>query len=293
MLGKAVFKGMLSGALAGGELDVLVIAQSRTTISLLLLAPTLLLIYGRGIFAIPLRALWRCLLMGAVGISGANFFYYYAIDRTNVATAIVVQYTAPVWVLLYLLAAGKERPSRRRFGTVALAVIGIALCLEVINLTTQSPFLHFPGLNLDARGVAAAFGAAFAFAFYNLIGGTVLKTTHRWTVYVYALLGSTTLWLVVNPPWKIVAAHYSGEQWLFLSGFAVFSMLLPFGLYLAGLQYLDVTRAIVVACLEPVFAILLAATIVHEPVHIIQIVGMTIVLAATVLIQSPGAARAS
>jgi drug/metabolite transporter (DMT)-like permease len=44
-------------------------------------------------------------------------------------------------------------------------------------------------------------------------------------------------------------------------------MLIPFSLYFIGLQHLDPTRAIVTACLEPVWAILLTAMILGELVR--------------------------
>ena len=65
-------------------------------------------------------------------------------------------------------------------------------------------------------------------------------------------------------------------------------MLLPFACYFTGLKYLDPTRAVVTSCLEPVFAILLAVTFVHEIVRPLQIVGIITVLAATVMIQMQG-----
>jgi len=63
------------------------------------------------------------------------------------------------------------------------------------------------------------------------------------------------------------------------------SVLLPFSFYFAGLQYLDATRAIVTSCLEPVFAIVLAAAFVGESLEPVQVVGIGVVLIATVLVQ--------
>ena len=69
--------------------------------------------------------------------------------------------------------------------------------------------------------------------------------------------------------------------------FSIASMLIPFSLYFTGLQHLDATRAIVTACLEPVWAILLTAMILGELVTPIQVVGIVVVLAATILVQVP------
>ena len=129
--------------------------------------------------------------------------------------------------------------------------------------------------------------AAITFAFYNVYAQHLLQIYQRWTVLVYSLLGAAVFWLIVNPPWKIAAQHYSGGQWLFMLVFSIGSMLIPFSLYFIGLQHLDPTRAIVTACLEPVWAILLTAMILGELVSPMQVVGIVVVLSATILIQRP------
>jgi len=129
--------------------------------------------------------------------------------------------------------------------------------------------------------------AAVSFAFYNIYGQHLLQVFDRWTVLLYALLGAALFWLMVNPPWKIIAQRYSGGQWLFMAVFAITSMLVPFSLYFTGLQHLDPTRAVVTACLEPVWAILLTALLLGELVSLMQVVGIVIVLSATILIQRP------
>jgi drug/metabolite transporter (DMT)-like permease len=91
----------------------------------------------------------------------------------------------------------------------------------------------------------------------------------------------------VNPPWKIVAAHYGREQWEFLIVFSLISVLAPFSCYFAGLQHLEPTRAIVASCLEPVFSILIAALVLGELLRPMQTVGIVLVLIAIVLIQWP------
>jgi len=101
------------------------------------------------------------------------------------------------------------------------------------------------------------------------------------------LIAAASFWIVINPPWKIAAAHYSGTQWIFLLVFAMVSVLGPFSLYFAGLQHLEPTRAIVVSCLEPVFSIIIAAVALGELVKPLQTVGIVMVLAAILLVQMP------
>lgn len=285
-MGRAVFTGKLfTGAQALRPIDPVILAQSRTTISVLLLVPLLLL--ARRPLRVRVAHLAQFFLLGILGLAASNFFYYYAIEKTTVATAIVLQYVAPVWVLFYMVARRLQQPTMRRISGVLLAVIGCGLAVGGIAAQHNFPWLAISGPRFNTLGVAAAEMAAVSFAFYNVYGQHLLQVYNRWTVLFYSLLGAAVFWLVVNPPWKIVAQPYSGGQWLFLVAFAVTSMLVPFSVYFTALQHLDPTRAIVIACLEPVWAILLTALILGEWVSPLQITGIVVVLLATILVQRP------
>jgi drug/metabolite transporter (DMT)-like permease len=287
-IGKAAFKGLIAGG-DGPGLDAVILAQTRTTISLLLLLPILIVFKGRSVLRISRRDFFLCLLMGAVGLVGANFFYYYSIDKTSVATAITLQYTAPIWVLLYMVLMRFQRATPGRVSGVLTAFVGVVLSLGVIRAKASLPFFMLQGLQWDTLGLLAALGAAFSFSFYNIIGSRLISRNNNWNVFAYALLGSALFWLVANPPNKVLAAHYTAQQWVFLVVFAVVSMLVPFAFYLAGLRYLDATRAVVTACLEPVFAILIAVIFLHDQPDWLQAIGMGLVLVATVVVQKDGA----
>ncbi len=281
-LGRALFTGRLLAeeGRALPPIDPLILAQSRTTISFLILAPVLLLLRGRNALVLPRREFAWTLIIGVLGVAMSNYFYYLAIQKTNVAIAITLQYTAPIWVLLYMVARGLQKPTMKRVCSIGLAILGIA---TVVGLFSTGRF------HLNAAGVVAAEIAALTFAFYNLGGAGLVKRHDRWTIIVNTFLGAALFWIFVNPPWKIVAAHYSSLQWLFLLIFATTSILIPFSLYFAGLQHLDPTRAIVTSCLEPVFSIVVAAVALDEIVGAMQVLGIVMVLAATVLVQVPEA----
>jgi drug/metabolite transporter (DMT)-like permease len=282
-LGRAVFTGRLTlGSNILRPIDPLILSQSRTTFSLLVLLPLLVALRGWQRIKLPTRDLAYCLVLGTLGVAVSNYFYYVAIQRTNVATAIIVQYTAPVWVLLYVVARRQQKLNAQKVTAVALAVTGIALVIDVLGSRSG------PALHLDPYGLMAALLASFSFAFYNVGGHRILARHDRWRVLVWTLTAAAVFWLIVNPPWKIVAAHYAPAQWLFLFVFSMLSVLGAFSLYFLGLQHLEPTRAIIASCLEPVFSILLAALLLGEVLRPIQILGIVLVLAAIVIVQRPG-----
>ncbi len=278
-LGRAAFTGRLPGIQALRPIDPLILSQSRTTFSFLVLLPVLALYGGWRRLRLPARDLAQTFLVGVLGVAASNYFYYLAIQKTNVATAIILQYTAPIWVLLYMVARRLQKPTLQRVAAVGLAVAGIAMVIGVIGPGT---------LRLDPVGVTAALLAAFSFAFYNIGGHGILARYDRWTVLLYTTFSASLFWIVVNPPWKIAAAHYSGGQWLFLLVFSLLSVLAPFSFYFAGLQHLEPTRAVVASCLEPVFSIVIAAVVLGEVMGPMQMAGIVLVLAAIVVVQIPG-----
>jgi drug/metabolite transporter, DME family len=277
-MGRAAFTGRLLPAGKKLQIDPLILSQGRTTFSFLVLLPILVARRGWQSLRLPAADLGRIGLLGVLGVAASNYFYYLAIQKTNVATAIVLQYTAPVLVLAYMVARGLQKATLQRVAAVALAVVGSTLAIGVVGAG---------GLRLNPVGVAAAMLAAVSFSFYNLAGHNILARYDRWIVLLFTTFSAAVFWLVVNPPWKLAAQHYSGLEWGFLLVFAVVSVLGPFSLYFAGLQHLEPTRAIVSSCLEPVFSIVIAAAVLGEGVRLVQTLGVVVVLAAIVVVQLP------
>lgn len=282
-LGRAVFTGKLP--LAGEALhpiDPLILSQTRTSFSLLVLLPLLVGRRGWQRIALPTADLIQCLVLGMLGVAASNFFYYVAIQKTSVAIAIIVQYTAPVWVLLYVVARGQQKLSLQKIAAVLVALAGIALTIGIVGAHSAS------ALHIDSYGLIAALLASFSFAFYNVGGHRILARFDRWRVLVWTLASASIFWLIVNPPWRVAASHYTAAQWTFLFIFSMISVLGSFSLYFLGLQHLEPTRAIIASCLEPVFSILLAAALLGEGVRPIQTLGIVLVLSAIVIVQLPG-----
>jgi drug/metabolite transporter, DME family len=277
-LGRAAFTGRLHpGGHTVGFIDPLMLAQARSTFPFLVFLAILLFRRGWRRLRIPAADFARLSVLGVFGVAASNYFYYLAIQKTNVATAIILQYTAPVWVLLYMVVRGLQRPTLQRLAGVALALGGIAMVIGIFGAG---------GLRLNVPGVAAALVAALSFAFYNVGGHNILARYDQWTVLLYTTFTAALFWMVINPPGRILALHYSGAQWVFLFVFSVLSLLVPFSFYFAGLQYLEPTRAIIVSCLEPVFSIVIAAIALGEVLRPLQAVGILMVLGAILVVQT-------
>lgn len=276
-VGKAAFNGRLFAGSAA--ISPLLLTQTRTTFTVAVLLIFVSLRYGRSFFPVRRRDLIWSALAGTLGTAGSNFFYYYAVQKSTVAIAITVQYTAPVWVLLFMVLARGERLTWRRAGAVLLALAGIALTLGLFRQDARSLSV------MSVWGPLSALVASFSYAFYNIVGAGLVHRNQPLQIMFYSLLSSAVLWGILNPPWRLAAQNFSAGQWGFLFAFACLSMLVPYICFFNGLKYLDPTRAVIASCLEPVFAILFAAVFIGEGIGPWQAVGVGAVLVATVMAQ--------
>lgn len=282
-IGRALFTGRLLAAdQLAHPIAAMPLAQVRATISGLVLGGLLASRRGWRPLLLPPRDAVQCLILGVIGLAASNFLYYFAMQTTNVASAIIVQYTAPAWVLLWVSFRHRHWPSPAKAGAVALAIFGCALVVGAIG---------GGGLRGTPMGLFAVLLSSFSFAYYSIAGHDLLRRYDRWLVVLYAFLGAALLWAIVHPPWLLAAQGYSHAQWIFLVLFALGSSLSPFALFFLGLRYVDATSAVVTCCLEPVLSILLAASLLGESLGAIQVFGVVVVLSAIVLVQWPERAQ--
>ena len=273
-MAKYIFNG---GLFAGHALiSPVVLTQTRATFTVLVFGPILLLRFGRRIFSIT-DVTWSCARWSARWAWPAPIFsIIYAVQKSTVSLAITLQYTAPLWVLIYMVARGREPATFQRTAAALVAMIGTALAIGVFQT----------GVKFSLIAVLSALLASFGYAFYNVAAqdaGDEKPPVHQSCfICCWARRSCGT---VVDPPWKLMAQNFSGPQWGFLFVFACLSMVLPYMLYLSGLKYLDPTRAVITSCLEPVFAILFAVLFVGETLRAMQIAGIVAVLVATVMVQ--------
>lgn len=221
--------------------------------------------------------LWKFCVMGVVGIAATNYTYYFTAKESSVATAILVQYTAPVWVVLFAVFISKEETfDLLTLLSLVLAFLGCYLAVTGGSLKT-----------ISLRGWATITGpmSALTYAYQILATKQLLKKYPIWTFLVYAFGFSALFWFCINPPWRIVAHHYSTSDWGILWLFAIISILIPQTAFAFGLRLLKASTAGIIGVLEPIIAIIAAYLLLGEMLSDLQLIGAVIVVASVGLLQ--------
>ncbi|MBI2563612.1 MAG: EamA family transporter [candidate division NC10 bacterium] len=223
------------------------------------------------------RDVWAAAVVGVIGLALNNFFYFQSLHLTSVATALLLQYQAPILVALYTVLVQRQRLRGRVILAMALALLGCALVVRAYD-----PDVFRPNL----VGVAAGLGGAVGFAFYILASRVALRTLDPWTLLTYAYLSAGLAWSVVVPPWRILAHGFDLGIWGAFLAVATVGTVVPFGLFISGLRFLPPTQASIVSMLEPVVAAAVAYFLLGETLIPLQILGGALVLAGVVVVQT-------
>ena len=230
-----------------------------------------------GRLRIDARMFRAAAIVGVGGLLTNNFLYFEAIHLTSVATALLLQYQAPVLVALYGLLIHRQRVTRRLWLSLALSVLGCALVVRVYDPAV---------LRLNLLGVLAGLGTALAFAFYILTSRAALRSMGPLTLVAYGYLAASLVWLPIVPPWRIVAQGYDLGTWGAFLAIATVGTVVPFSLFISGLRYLPPTQASIVSMLEPVVATTTAYLILGETLLPLQVLGGGLVLAGVVMVET-------
>jgi len=151
----------LSGALARGLLDTGWSAGAAVGLRVAIAAAVLLV---PGILA--LRGRWHLVrdnagivaVYGTSAVAGAQLCYFYAVTYMQVSVALLLEYTAPVAVVMWLWLRHGHRPSGLTLLGAAIAACGLVLVLDVVS-----------GAQLSTVGVLWALGAMVGAASYFVI----------------------------------------------------------------------------------------------------------------------------
>lgn len=257
------------------QVETILIVQTRVLFSALLLL-LFYLFFKPQILHVKARDLWRFALLGVVGVAGSNVTYYFTIKQTTVATAIILQYTAPLFVMGYTTWAGEERFTALK---LVAALISLSGCLLAVGAYDRAV------LKLNGPGLVSGVGSMVSFAFLNIYTRHILQRYNVWTTTFYAISSASVFWLFVNPPWRIIAQSPPADVWGGLAVLAVISILVPHSMYFAGMRYVSASRAVITSTLEPVVAIASAALFLAEGLHPVQMIGGFMVVSAIFLLQ--------
>jgi drug/metabolite transporter (DMT)-like permease len=221
----------------------------------------------------------RTLLAAGIANTALNLSVFLAWTRVSIALALLVFYLYPSLVAVASVAWFGERLDRLRWGALLTSVVGMVLVVAGGASLGQ----------LDLLGVGLAFFGAVAQAFYVLAarhgfgrvpGGQAAAATMLLAAGLYVVtalvIGQVA---VLGQPAASMAALWP----ILLAG--IIGAGIPTVAFITGIRLLGAPRAAILATLEPVVGVTLAAVLLGEMPQPVQVLGGILIIASGVLLQ--------
>ena len=214
------------------------------------------------------RRQWRAVLLYGVSIAGTNAFFYAALARLPLGTAVTIQFLGP----LTLSAALSRR--MRDLGWVLLAVTGVAILGLIESHGTAA------GGSLSLAGVAFALASGAFWAGYIITGARVSEAVPGRGGLAVAMSAGA---LVLLPFGVLDAARIAQSPHLIpvAFGMAMLASVVPYSLELAAMRRAPKRDFGVLLSLEPAVATMAGWLLLGQHASAVALAAVVIVVAAS------------
>jgi drug/metabolite transporter, DME family len=230
---------------------------------------------------VPARQRWF-ILAGAGANLVLNLAMFIAFVRIEIGLALLIFYLFPAIVAVASVLWFDDRLDTLRWTALGVSMLGLLLTLVGAG-----------GLGtLDPLGIGLSILAAFAQAFY------VLAARHGFpdiqpieaaaTTMGLATIGYVVIALVTGQVAALAVPLASRDALLAVMAAGLVGAAIPTLCFITGIRLLGAPRAAILATLEPVVGVALAAWLLNEQPSPLQLLGGGLILAAALLLQVRG-----
>ena len=276
----------MSGAWARGLIDAGWTPGAAVTVriwvaALVLLVPTLIALRGK--WPLLRRNLWTIAAYVLLAVTATQLFYFQAVAVMDVGLALLIEYTAPIAVVLWLWVRRGEKPTGRSILGAMIALAGLVLMLDVLA-----------GGSAPISGVLWAFGAMVGAAAYFILSGKsdtgLPPIALAGAGLLVGAIGLTLAGLVGVLPmaWNTddVAYRFGTVPWFVpVLAIGLIATALAYVLGIASTRLLGSRLASFIALAEVIAALLFGWMLLGQLPNLLQFVGAALVLAGVVVVK--------
>ena len=217
------------------------------------------------------------ILFAVFGMLGTQFTYFVAIGASNAATATVLQYLAPVLIMIYITIRLRKFPSFMEILAVVCALLGTFLLATHGNIRT---------LSISGAGLFWGLASAVGLAFYSVQPKRLLSKYDALTLIGWAMFIGGMVISFIYPPWK-TDGIWNITSIMFLVFMVLLCTLVPYSCYLLGVKMVGATKASLFASLEPLSSTLVSVVWLKVALIGIDYIGFAFILGTVFLLSVP------
>lgn len=224
-------------------------------------------------------------IYGVVGFLAVQALYFVAISRLHVSIALIMEFTAPIWIVIWLRYVKKKYVPPLMWIAIFMAFSGLVLIAQV-----------WRGRTLDPIGVIAALADGIVLATFFLLGEKLAAKHEVESLMVYGFGFATLAMALILPLWSFPTEIFTQSMdlqgrfteislpgWVLISWIIVMGTIIPYLLVVSGLKLLSASTSSVMGMSEPILAGVFAWIWLFEKWGAIQLLGGAIVIVGIIL----------
>ncbi len=231
-------------------------------------------IKDRSVFRIELKDIKYFIGTGIVSFVWFNWCLFTSMNECTTAIAVVLLYTAPVFVVFLSAVFFRERITPMKLVALVMTVSGCALVTGIAG----------GDINGTLFGIVCGIGSGLFYGLYSIFGRFALNKYSDATVtlytFIFAAIGSVTL-LNLN---EMTAALSQPEGYIPAVLIILISTVAPFILYTKGLSGVESGTASILATIEPAVGVLISVFILDQRLTLMSFIGIMLIFSAVIML---------
>lgn len=216
---------------------------------------------------------WRnqLIIFSIFGMLGVQYGFTATIEASNAVVATLLQFSAPIFVVVYVSLTHKSFPPRYQIIGIAGTLVGLFLLMTNGSLGT---------LLVSKKALTWGVIVGIAFAFYTLYPARLMKEWSILIVVGWAMLIGGIVLGIINRIWN------SNEWTLLVQDIIPFVMILltlfgtiAFVLFLSSMKYISAVEASILSAVEPLTAMVISVIWFGTVLLNVQLIGVVLMLA--------------
>ena len=271
--------GIAAKVLREANMDAFRLTQIRTSSAALILLAYILL-KDKSQLKATRSEIKDLIIFGVIGIAAVTSFYFFAIKYLYVSVALIIEFTAPIWIVLYLKFVKKKSVPPTMWVGITFAFSGFILISQI-----------WSGSSLHPLGVFVAFLDALALALYFIFADRLSQTRSSISLITWGMSVAAIFFALILPWWNFPfefltdtyslqgeLSAYSAPGWALILWIVVIGTVIPYLLTVTAIRELSASTSSVIGMIEPVFAGAIAWWLLSEAFNTVQLIGCCVVL---------------
>ena len=211
-----------------------------------------------------------------LGILFCQYTYFTAIEHSNAGTATILQYLAPVIMLMLICVRKMRKPNSRELSAIILSLLGTVILGTHGKLTE---------LYITPEALFWGLAAAVASVCYNMLAGDLIKKYGTFQIAGLGMVFAGIFMCIIVKPWTYDVT-LDWEMVLALVGVIVIGTALGNGAYLLGVSLVGPLKASLLASIEPVVSVAVSVVWLHTSFVWVDFLGFIMIISTVFVLSS-------